>query len=192
MSNIIEVMTGLKRWLAEYNFQRPGHQQSMGRDIAGAVVDGISDRSDRDGKGKDDVWPPNSDKPSHWTPPNYRKWKLDNYGIDLPNYRTGQMLSNLSLMGRTRIEPYEIVMIYGTNTVPVRAYHGSPRPELLARDQKVTDTQKAYFAHTGQSKKKIRRPFYELDDKIAQDVYQVCVANLTDYIIATNGLMGTG
>ena len=51
-------------------------------------------------------------------------------------------------------------MIYGTDKPPDRAVFGTPTAKQLEQDQKVTDTQKAYFAHTGQSKQKIKRPFY--------------------------------
>jgi hypothetical protein len=74
------------------------------------------------------------------------------------------MLSKESLWGRTKIEPKQVTLTYGTDTPPIRATFGNPDPKLLARDQKVTDTFKAYLAHTGQSHKQIVRPFYQLID----------------------------
>jgi hypothetical protein len=101
------------------------------------------------------------------------------------------MLSRLSLFGRTTIEPKLITMIYGTDTPPTDCAYGSPPPDVFARDERVTDTFKAHLAHTGQSRLRIKRPFYELDDTIAAQVLAVTVAALTAYINASNASRGT-
>ena len=64
-------------------------------------------------------------------------------------------------MGRTTIEPDQVTMIYGTGDPPARASFGSPTEKRFARAQKRTDIEKGYYAHTGQSKHKIKRPFYQ-------------------------------
>lgn len=100
------------------------------------------------------------------------------------------MLSPVSLYGRTTIEPKQVTMIYGTNTPPTRAAYGTPEPKLLERDQKVTDTFKAYLAHTGQSRQRIVRPFYQLDSGDGQAISELCQANLNDMIREENAKRG--
>jgi hypothetical protein len=174
-SNIDDVMRDLEAWVKQFNFTRPGFQGSLGRDVAMAVVDGIADRSDRRRAGADAVWQENV--------PKYRKWKLRKYGIDEPNARTGQMLSQLSLYGRTTIEPELVLLTYGTDTATAGAVFGGEHTEKdLARDRKRTDTEKAYFAHTGQSIHKIKRPFYEMDEIISADVQKIVEESLADYL----------
>jgi hypothetical protein len=174
-SNIDDVMLDLEAWMARFDFTMPGHYGSLGRDVAMAVVEGIQNRSNRDRRGATQGWRPNE--------PKYRKWKLRKYGIDEPNTRTGQMLSQLSLYGKTTIEPELVTMVYGTDTVTERAvFGGNHTASDLARDQKKTDTEKAYLAHTGQSVHKILRPFYELDDEITQDIRKLIERALTDYL----------
>jgi hypothetical protein len=185
-SNIGQVTAWLEGWVDSFNFARPGKDQSLGRDIAMKVVDRIQTRSLTDRKGAKDTWPPNSEKPSRWHPEGYRKWKDDNYGIGEPNSRTGQMLSQLSLYGRTRIDSKLITMIYGINQPPTRATFGDPGEKNFERDKKVTDTFKAYLAHTGQSRQQIKRPFYEVDESDGQAVMELCQENLAEYITDTN------
>ena len=55
--------------------------------------------------------------------------------------------SQKSLYGRTTIKSKHVTMIYGTNQPPDRAAFGSPTAKQFEQDQKVTDTEKAYFAH---------------------------------------------
>jgi hypothetical protein len=190
MSNIAEVTTWLQGFVDSFDFKRPGVDQSLGRDVAMLAVHRISDRSLSDRTGFGTAWPPNSEKPSRWAPQGYRQWKEDNYGVGEPNSRTGQMLSQQSLYGRTQIESKEVKMIYGTDKPPDRATFGNPDPKLLARDQKVTDCQKAYFAHTGQSKKQIVRPFYQLIDDDAVAIVELCQENLNGLINDTNAANG--
>jgi hypothetical protein len=174
----------LTDWVDHFDFTLSGAMGSLGRDIAMKVVDEIYQRSMKDRAGVTGIWLANE--------PKYAKWKLKNYGVDEPNSRTGQMLSQLSLYGRTRIEPKQITMIYGTNTPPVGGTFGTVRPELLVRDQKRTDTQKAYYAHTGQSKHKIKRPFYDVDQKIGTAVAELATNRLIEYVNATNHARGLG
>jgi hypothetical protein len=189
-SNIGQVVAWLDGFVDSFDFKRPGVDQSLGRDVMNLGAQRIRDRSLQDRTGFGTAWPPNSETPSHWAPQGYRKWKEDNYGTDEPNSRTGQMLSLLSMKGRSTVESKQVTMIYGTDTPPTRATFGNPDPKLLARDQKVTDVQKAYFAHTGQSKKKIVRPFYQLIDDDAEAIVELCQENLNDLIRDTNAANG--
>ena len=104
------------------------------------------------------------------------------------------MLSQKSLFGRTKIESKEVTMIYGTNQPPDRAAFGDPGAKNLERDRKVTDTQKAYFAHGGGSGRnakgqftaKQKRPFYEVDAEDGKAVSELCQENLNRLITETN------
>ena len=133
-----------------------------------------------------DIWPPNFEKPKRWHPQGYRQWKEDTYGVGEPNSRTGQMLSQQSLYGRTSIDSELITMIYGTNQSPRRAKLGDPGEENLHRDKKVADTFKAYLLQTGQSRQQIKQPFYEVDESDEQAVMKLCQENLAEYITDTN------
>jgi hypothetical protein len=109
-SNIGQVTRFLEGFVDSFDFTRAGDDQSLGRDVVNKVVDRIQARSLHDRRGATDEWAPNSEK--------YRQWKEKNYGTGDPNSRTGQMLGQKSLFGRTRIEPKEVTMIYGINQPP--------------------------------------------------------------------------
>jgi hypothetical protein len=189
-SNIAEVTAWLAAFVDSFDFKRPGIDQSLGRDVAMLAVDRIQTRSLVDRTGHGTAWMPNSETPSHWAPQGYRQWKEDNYGVGDPNSRTGQMLSQKSLYGRTKIESKQVTMTYGTDTPPDRATFGNPTAKQFAQDQKVTDVQKAHFAHTGQSKQKIVRPFYQLIDDDADKIVELCQENLNGLIRDTNAANG--
>lgn len=191
MTNISEITAWLEGFVDSFDFKRPGIDQNLGRDVVELAAQRMRDRSLDERTGFGTAWPPNSETPHPpWQPQGYRQWKLDNYGVDKPNSRTGQMLSQLSMKGRSTVESKQVTMIYGTDTPPTSASFGSPDPKLLARDQKVTDCQKAYFAHTGQSKKKIVRPFYQLIDDDAEAIVALCQENLNDLIREENAKNG--
>jgi hypothetical protein len=175
-ANVDQVMRGLEDWLDSFNFLRRGEDQCLGRDVMNEVVEGIQTRSIDNHQGADDVWPKNAEK--------YRKWKDKRYGTTEPNVRTGEMLSELSLRGRSIIEAELVTMRYGLGVPPTRAAF-TDKP-LTEADKSITDIEKAYFAHTGQSAKKIRRPFYELDETIAANVRKVIAENLNDFIAEAN------
>jgi hypothetical protein len=178
-----ELNNYLTDFVDKFDFTRPGHSQSLARDVADVVVECIQERSSR-GVGPDgDAWEANSGKSTPWLPGGYRQWKMENYGWDDPNYRTGQMLSKMSLGGNIQINPHDIVIAYGTNTPPTRG--GSPNsffdPET---DGKVTDTQKAEWAHEDTGEKPAR-PFYGLGDGDDQAIVELCQENLNDYILSS-------
>jgi hypothetical protein len=192
-TNIAQVTAWLQAFVDSFDFNHTIGTKSLGRDIAHKAVQQIQDRALSHRTGAGTAWPPNSDTPTHWTEgPNgeawgYRQWKDENYGTDEPNSRTGQMLSKESLYGRTKIEAKQITLIYGENKPPSRSYFGKqPDPKIFAQDQKVTDTFKAYLAHTGQSKKQIVRPFYILINEDGVVVAEVAREQLADYINFVN------
>lgn len=184
-SNAAHVQAWLEHWLAGVNFTRPGADQSLGRDIALKVVDRIATRGTVDKSGADGEWPKNA--------PAYAAYKAKRYGItDAPNIRTGQMLSQQSLYGRTRIEEKEITMVYGVNAPPDRTGTGVP---LSESDKQVTDVEKAYFAHSGsgtgrnskgQFSANTKRSFYAANREDAIAVVELAQANINEYIEATN------
>lgn len=177
-SNIADVISFLDGFVDSFNFTRPGNDQSLGRDIANKVVERIYDRSLDQRAGPGGPWDKNE--------PKYAKWKDKNYGVAEPNSRTGQMLSHQSLFGRTKIDPEQVTMIYGLDEPPVRATFGTPTEKQFEQDRKVTDVQKAYFAHTGQSKHRIKRPFYAVDESDGRAVVELCQENLNRLIVETN------
>jgi hypothetical protein len=190
MSNIAEVQAWLSQWVDSFDMQRQIGPRSLGRDIAHNAVQIIQDRSLQERTGFGTAWPPNSETPTRWHPQGYKAWKEENYGTDAPNSRTGQMLSKESLYGRTTIEAKLVTLIYGTNQPPTRAAFGTPTEKQFEQDQKVTDTFKAYLAHTGQSKKNIVRPFYRLNEIDAPEIVEVCREHLVEYITDTNASRG--
>ncbi len=179
-SNIDEVVRWLEDWVAGVDFTRPGKDQSLGRDIANKVAEQIAIRSGTE-HGATSVWQPNA--------AGYSAAKQKDYGWSLPNYRTGQMLSHLSLIGRTRIAAHEVTMVYGIDAPPSAG--GSPTGLVSAADAAITDAEKAAFAHSGQSAKRIKRPFYKLDDLIREAVVVDVVAPwVSAYVVDTNRANG--
>ena len=137
-SNIDQVILWLRDFVEGYNFTRPGKDQSLGRDLAWQMVDCIMVRASQFQGPDGEEWAGNSTKSSPWLPGGYKQWKEETYGWDdAPNYRTGQMLSQLSLYGRTTIEPRQITMIYGIDAARslVVAERVSRRGDRRRRDR---------------------------------------------------------
>ena len=137
-------------------------------------------RAEQDHAGPDGaVWDPNSTT----EPPvgGYKGWKERKYGWDdEPNRRTNQMLSQTSLFGdKTRIEKHLVTLRYGTDQPPSRS--ASPNGFISDADRKVTDTQKAEWAHTGGKHGHVRG-FYGAGDGDAEALCEVAQENLNDYI----------
>ncbi len=134
----------------------------------------------KDKRGIGAEWDPNA--------PDYAAWKEKRYDIvDLPNTRTGQMLSHMNLFGRTRVAADEVTMVYGLNEIPTRTKTGR---DLTEADKKVTDTQKAYYAHTGQGPHGTIRPFYQVNEADGKAVSELCQENLNDMIREENAKNG--
>lgn len=164
-----------------FDFTRPGAEGSLGKDVLKAGVECISTRAIDRNAGPDDVWQENE--------PKYAAWKAKRYNMsdDKPNVRTGQMLSEKSLTGRSTIEPKQVTMIYGVDAPPDGTWTGAP---LTEQDKKITDVKKAYFAHTGQSVHHIKRPFYQLTETDGKEISELCQKNLNDMIRETNAANG--
>ena len=180
-SNINQVMAWINGFVDSFDFNRVGADQSLGRDVAMKVVENIHERCEQQPPGGvDGEWDENA--------PDYARWKEKRYGIsDGPNTRTGQMLSQKSLYGRTRIAPKEITMVYGTNQPPSGTKTGV---EMTEADKKVTDSQKAYYAHTGQGPHGTIRPFYQVNEADGKAVSELCQENLNDMIREENAKNG--
>lgn len=180
-SNVDAVIASLEQFVRSFDFTRPGKDQSLARDVVNTIAGGIQRRSIDEHKGATKTWPDNA--------PKYARYKEKKYGVyDAPNVRTGQMLSLQSLRGTsTRIEKDRIEMVYGTGDPPSATATGAP---LSSQDEKVTDREKAGFAHEGgrsaNGRYRASRPFYEADDPIAGKVREVLVENLNEYIVDTN------
>ncbi len=140
------------QWLDQlvdtFQFDTPGKDQSLGRDLAGVVAEGIRDRSVPDAKAADgSTWPPNVPK---WAARKRRK-----YSVDQPGILTGQMLSLEALIGEVRISGDVVELVYGTGSSA--SGEGADAP---------TDRQKADWFSNGTDWAP-ERPFFELDDEIA-------------------------
>ena len=173
-SNIGQIVRWLDDFVDSFDFLRVGEDQSLGRDIMKEVVEGIQKRSGDEKRGAGAEWDLNE--------PKYAAWKVKRYklGPEEPNVRTGQMLSQKSLEGRTKIEAKEIMMIYGVGDPPDKTRTLVPLPTYTRGDHvgeqidDKTDIEKAYFAHTGQGQRGVIRPFYEVDETIAAGVIEDC------------------
>jgi hypothetical protein len=152
---IDEYFRKLTALIATFNFTRQGHQESMGKDAAGIVAQGIIDRSVNDQGGPTGIWLAND--------PDYTVDKVAKYNVSLIGFRTGQMISLPSLLGKLDITPDEVLIHYGTSKAPTSSMASN---YLSKGDQDVTDNQKAqYFTEK-------KGPFFALDDKIADEVHK--------------------
>jgi hypothetical protein len=89
------------------------------------------------------------------------------------------MLSQQSLYGQTQVKADQVTMVYGTGMAPSRSATGQG---FDSRRDDATDVEKAKFAHEGQSRRKVQRPFYELDETIRQAVREEIAESLQDYL----------
>lgn len=195
--NADEVRRWLERFVMSFNFTRPGVDRNMGRDLAHLVAGKIAERSAKGLAPDGTKWKRNSDRPNPRRGTlavpgfanigtartgGYLTEKRKRYGWPesdgKPNYRTGQMLSHLSLFGDTVVGPDTVEMHYGIDVPPDRTY--SPVDNRTASqvraDEAVTDREKAGYAVEND------RPFYELDDDIRDAVLEEAERLLSDYI----------
>jgi hypothetical protein len=147
----------------------------------------MQDSSVVDRTGFSTAWMRNSDTSSNSAPQGYRLWKDEHNRVSEPNGRTGQLLSNNNMYGRTKIDSREVTHNYGTGDAPDAAVFGGT---VTDADRKVADVQNAYFAHSGQSKKKVVRRFYQLIAEDGQNIAELCQPYLNDLIRETNGKSG--
>jgi len=191
-SNIREVVSHLERFVHGFDFTRPGKDQSLGRDVVNVVVRGpelgqvggilgrCAEHKDPDGN----EWAENSRREPP-VPDGYYGFKERKYGIvDEPNRRTGQMLSEVTLKAKTKIEQMSIEIRPGTDEPPTKSY--APTGYLSKQDMAVTDTDKIRFAHTETDVKPARR-FYAMTLEDARNVRNLCQENLNEYIVENSG-----
>jgi hypothetical protein len=188
-SSIDEVRAYLGQFVDSINFTRKGHDQSLGRDVVMTVIlgpnldgqGGIAGRCAAGVTPDGQEWPPNSDNP--WPPenpvfPGYATWKEQKYGWREVGRRTGQTLSQVSLYGRTTIEPEQVTMIYGTDQPPDQSY--SPNKYISESDKETSDVEKGtYLTQQGRS-------FYGLATSDAENVAAVCQVAINDAITEAN------
>jgi hypothetical protein len=162
--NMDEIAAWLKAVVEQINMEMPGVEQSLGRDLAGVVADGIHNRTvEQKLDGAGNPLPANEAKYAA------RKAKDYNLGANEPALRTGQMTSLESLLGQTVVSGNAVEMQYGTGEPPKSTRSGGwARPALQAADQKVTDVEKAAW-YTEKF-----ADFYALDERIAGECVEVC------------------
>lgn len=148
--------------------------QSLGRDLCHVVAWRISERSADQQDPTGAPWPANERR--------YARRKAAHYGWpedDATNYRTGQMLSHLSLLGQPDVQETEILMRYGTGQAPgVSTWSPEDHrtPGERAADSAVTDQQKAMWAHEK------NRGFYEADSVMRDRVIEAAGDALATYL----------
>jgi hypothetical protein len=164
-SNVDAVLADLKAIVHGFDFERVVEDKTLGEDLAGIIADGIAARSIDEERGATVGWDANA--------PDYADWKEKKYNVRKPNVRTGQMLSIQSLLGMTTVSTHEVQMLYGLGEAPTRSSasdYFNPKT-----DGSITDIEKAYFCSA-------TRPFYELDDTIANAVFDRIEQALTQYL----------
>ena len=173
-SNIDEVIASLDAIVDGFGFDLTTGDQDLGQDCVTIFAGGVQDLAAQ-GIGSEGEWKANSDEPEGH---GYASYKARVYGVvERPNVRTNQMLSELSLSNSTR--SHETVDLkYGTGMPPGGIAGGQSVQEA---DKKITDREKAYYAHTGQGPEGIRRPFYALNDDINTGIQVRCQERLNDY-----------
>lgn len=150
--------------VAGIDFSMPGRDQALGRDLAGVIAQGIVDRTVGEQRSVDgSVLKANM--------PQYRAWKAAKYGSYQPLVRTGQMTSFPSVLGEVTIVSSDVRMRYGTGSAPTSSSTGY----LSDSDRAVTDRDKAGYVSDD-------RPFYGLDDRIADAVIEAAGDALDDYL----------
>lgn len=139
-----------------YDWTLPGEAgQSLGRDLAVTVADGMAERSNR-GLGVDG-------SPLKANEPKYARYKLARYGVDRPGELSGQTFSLLSMLGTVEVGPADVAMSYGLGTPPTRATSRTGQA-MRPWELKATDREKAgYLGDSG-------RDFYGLDEDIKAKV----------------------
>jgi hypothetical protein len=159
----------LANLIETFNFTRPGKDESMGKDAAHKIAVGIFTRSREEQGGPEGPWPEND--------PDYTDWKWNKYHVELIGVRTGQMLSLESLLGKVDVAPTTVEIYYGTGQAPTGSMSSS---YISQADTSITDIEKAWFFT------RMKGSFYELDDKIANDVKQYFSDELSEFIRELN------
>jgi len=169
-SNIDDLARWERELIDTWDFTVAGESQSLGRDMVGAVAEGINERTvadQKDATGGDLT--PNEAR--------YAARKAREWGSHQPLIRSGQMLSLESLIGEVEVEPHQITMRYGTGRPATRV--SGPGGKL--RDDEPTDREKAGWNSE-------ERPFYALDEAIVDDhVMPVAAESFDKHLKAKGG-----
>ena len=137
----------------------------------------------RERRDTDGDWLPNAEE--------YALWKEKTYGVGEPNSRTGQMLSQKSLLWSHEDRSQRSHDDLRDEPAADRAAFGIPAPKILARDKKVTDTAESLpRSHRPEQKDRLKRPFYAVDETDAQAVVELCQENLNGLIREVNAANG--
>ncbi len=151
-SNIEDVY----HWLDESVSGFSLHESEAGMNMIEKVVTGIQLRSIADQMTWDaQPWPENQGE--------YLSYKKAHYDSGLINYRTGQMLSQTSLLGENHIGEKQLEIRYGTGKPPDSSMNGY----MESSDFETTDREKAEIAELN------GREFFDLDDEIREQTFQV-------------------
>jgi hypothetical protein len=181
-SNLDDVIDRVERLIDGYGFLLSVGERLLGRECIKIVANDIQARAAH-GEGSEGEWAPNSDVPEG---KGYKIYKERVYDVvDAPNVRTGDMLSARALSNGT-VSNEAVEMAYGTGDVP-REGRGRTVKEA---DKKLTDRQKAYYAHTGQGPHGTTRRFYALSEDAVAGIRDACQERLNQYV--RDGLDGQG
>ena len=160
----------LEALIATFDFTRQGQNESMGKEAAGIVAEGILDRSISDQAGPDGAWLAND--------PKYTERKRRPYGVELIGVRTGQTCSRFtSLLGRVDVSPQHVEIHDGTGGY---AEQGQAMHPVYEADQLWTDVSKAQFFTENKG------AFFKLDTTIAEKVIGYFAAELEEFIRELN------
>ena len=165
-SNYDEIAALLDEIVRGFDFQVPGAEGSLGRDLVGLVAQGIYDRSVPGARAPGgSTWEANE--------PKYASRKLRRFQAAQPGLRTGKMLSLDSLKGRPQIAPDHVEMVYGTGDPPGQSSRSGAEVKPYER-QVADDVYARYFSE--------RRPFYELDPDIDATLIEASGKALDEYL----------
>jgi hypothetical protein len=126
-TNAAEVRRELADQIKSFGFQATVEGKALGLVIAGEIASGIAERSAQTQSAPSvGEWPENSDTDRAINSGascrgGYKTRKKRLYGWDETNYRTGQMLSFESLMGKVDVTPNLVTMTYDTGEAPARS-----------------------------------------------------------------------
>jgi hypothetical protein len=168
-SNVEEVTEVLNAIVDGFGFDLTVDDKDLGRHCIKIVATDIQERSAR-GEGSEGEWDENTE--------DYAKYKKRVYGVtEQPNVRTGDMLSDRALSIGT-VGHETVDMEYGTGDTPRTGVAGRP---VKSADEKITDREKAGYAHDGQGPHGTERPFYVIHDTAASDIQELCQQRLNEY-----------
>jgi hypothetical protein len=169
-SNARELFGGIRQRLHDFGFDSRGASgATVGEEVHQTFTDGIKRRCDESVDPDGNPWDANSDIPEGR---GYATRKREVLGHAKPNVYTGSMTSEPSIAGVVHILHQQLEHEFGTGV----------RPVTEAGKVEPSDRDKAKWAHEGQSKKKIIRPFFgitEADaDKATEEVADALIEEL--------------